>query len=70
MELGWAVYISVDGIPPEWIREFGETRPADDEYNELSSSLNDSLITSHPVLVALSLQACWAPERPPHPHST
>jgi hypothetical protein len=56
LELGWAVYVAEDEVPEEWMRIHGETRPADAEWSEFASK-SSMLVTSHPVLVALSLRA-------------
>lgn len=58
LELGWAVYVAEDEVPEEWMKIHGETRSADAEWNEFASK-TDMLVTSHPVLVALSLRAWW-----------
>ena len=58
LEMGWAVYIAEGELPEAWLREHGETRPAEEGWNELASG-HDMLVTSHPVLVALSLRAWW-----------
>lgn len=59
LEVGWAVYLADDSVPKAWMDRYGETRPADEGgYGELAST-NRDLITSHPVLVALSLRAWW-----------
>jgi hypothetical protein len=60
LELGWAVYYTVEDVelPDDWVANYGEVRPCDREWNEFASD-NESLTTSHPVLVALSLQAWW-----------
>lgn len=58
LELGWAVYLA-EGEPSEaWLREHGETRPRDEDWSELASG-RGIWVTSHPVLVALSLRAWW-----------
>lgn len=56
LELGWAVYVAEDEVPEEWMKIHGEKRPADAEWNEFASKAG-MLVTSHPVLVAMSLQA-------------
>ena len=58
LEQGWAVYLGEDEVPAEWLRNRGETRSASDGWSALKSK-DDTLITSHPVLVALSLRAWW-----------
>lgn len=58
LELGWAVYMAGEELPEGWTEERGETRAADEERNELASS-SSTLITTHPVLVALSLRSWW-----------
>ena len=58
LEMGWAVYIAEGELPRDWMREHGETRPAEAGWNELASG-HGMLVTSHPVLVALSLRAWW-----------
>lgn len=58
LEMGWAVYRAKDDLPHGWLAARGETRPADEDWNELASS-GEGLVTSHPVLVALSLKAWW-----------
>jgi hypothetical protein len=58
LEMGWAVYSAEGELPEAWLREHGETRPAEEGCNELASG-NGTLVTSHPVLVALSLRAWW-----------
>lgn len=66
LETGWAVYIAWDPLPPEWFKEHGEVRPADDCWNELASH-GGMLMTTHPVLVALSLRAWWHRNHRPIP---
>lgn len=58
LELGWAVYITRDDFPHGWIDRNGEVRPADEGWNELASG-SGTLVTSHPILVALSLMGWW-----------
>lgn len=58
LEMGWAVYIAEGELPEGWLREHGETRAAEEDCNELASG-HGMLVTSHPVLVALSLRAWW-----------
>jgi len=58
LELGWAVYLAEEEVSEAWMRQHGETRPAEEGWNELASH-NGMLVTSHPVLVALSLRAWW-----------
>lgn len=58
LEIGWAVYIAENELPEGWLREHGETRPAEEGWNELASG-HGTLVTSHPLLVALSLRAWW-----------
>ena len=58
LDLGWALFLPESHVPKAWIRKNGETRPADDGWSELASDTS-GLITTHPVLVALSLQARW-----------
>jgi len=58
LEMGWAVYCAEGEVPEAWLREHGETRPAEEGWNELGSG-HGMLVTSHPVLVALSLRAWW-----------
>lgn len=58
LEMGWAVYIAEGEVSEAWMRQHGETRPAEEGWNELASR-HGSLVTSHPVLVALSLRAWW-----------
>lgn len=58
LEMGWAVYLAEGEVPESWMRAHGETRPAEDGWNELASG-NGGLVTSHPVLVALGLRAWW-----------
>lgn len=58
LEQGWAVYLAEGHLPEDWLRQYGETSPARDGWNELASKGN-RLITSHPVLVALALRAWW-----------
>jgi len=58
LEMGWAAYVAEEDIPEEWMRQYGETRPAEEGWNELASS-SGTLVTSHPVLVALALRAWW-----------
>lgn len=58
LEFGWAVYLAEKPLPDTWIKTYGETRPAMDGWSEIAT--RDSLLmTSHPVLVALSLCAWW-----------
>ena len=59
LEMGWAVYLASGEIPKAWMDRYGETRPAEEGgYRELASG-EGSLVTSHPILVALSLRAWW-----------
>ncbi|MFM2176367.1 MAG: hypothetical protein RL015_465 [Verrucomicrobiota bacterium] len=58
LEMGWAVYCAEGELPEAWLREHGETRPAEEGWDELASR-HGMLVTSHPVLVALSLRAWW-----------
>lgn len=58
LESGWAVYCTSEDLPEEWLMKYAETRPRDENWNEFEST-KSRLITSHPVLVALALQACW-----------
>jgi hypothetical protein len=66
LEIGWAVYGCQEGLPSGWMEQYGETRPADGERPELRSH-DDCLITSHPVLVALSIRAWWSRNGKTHP---
>lgn len=56
LELGWAVYESAQDLPSDWLLKYGETRPAEEGCNELASD-SRTLVTSHPILVALALRA-------------
>src|SRR4051812_31707202 len=58
LELGWAVYLTENSLPSAWLRQFGEFKPADEEWGELRSG-GGMLVTSHPVLVALALRRWW-----------
>lgn len=60
LELGWALYFTDEEkeLPEDWVANYGEVRPYDGDWNELASD-SQTLITSHPVLVALSLHAWW-----------
>jgi len=58
LEQGWAVYLGEEEVPAEWLRNRGETRSASEGWNALESKDN-TLVISHPVLVALSLRAWW-----------
>lgn len=58
LEHGWAVYLVEAELPEGWLRRHGETRPAQDGWNELPSH-GGMLVTSHPVLVALALRVWW-----------
>jgi hypothetical protein len=58
LEMGWAVYLAEDDVPEEWLRQHGETRAAEDGWNEIASG-HGGLVTTHPVLVALSLRSWW-----------
>jgi hypothetical protein len=58
LEMGWAVYLADGEVSETWLRQHGETRVAEEGWNELASR-HGSLVTSHPVLVALSLRAWW-----------
>ena len=57
VERGWAVYLAEEAVPDGWMRRHGETMPETEGWNSMSSSPT-CLVTSHPVLVALSLYAC------------
>jgi hypothetical protein len=57
-EMGWAVYRAEGEVPASWLRALAETLPAENGWNELASC-KGMLVTSHPVLVALSLRAWW-----------
>lgn len=58
LETGWAVYVTADILPRQWLARWGETRQKDGDFNELASDEN-TLVTSHPVLVALALRGWW-----------
>ncbi|MEX0744878.1 MAG: hypothetical protein WD118_04685 [Phycisphaeraceae bacterium] len=58
LEMGWAVYLPIDELPEAWLRLHGETRPAGDGWNELASG-DGTLVTTHPILVALALRGWW-----------
>lgn len=58
LEMGWAIYLADGELPAEWLERYGETRPAEEGCNEMASH-QCRLVTSHPVLVALSLGAWW-----------
>ena len=52
IEQGWAFYGAENSVSDEFLRTWGETKPADDDWSELTST-NSGIVTSHPVLVAL-----------------
>jgi hypothetical protein len=58
LELEWVVCLAHDSLPPALLDRFGETRPRDEEWNELRSN-DGMLVSSHPVLVALGLRSWW-----------
>jgi hypothetical protein len=58
LEMGWAVYLAEDKVPDDWMRARGETRPSEEGWNDLASK-GSTLITSHPILVALAIRAWW-----------
>lgn len=58
LETGWAVYFTADALPRQWLARWGETRQKDGDCNEIASA-ESTLVTSHPVLVALALRCWW-----------
>ena len=68
LEMGWAAYVAQDEVPDDWLGLHGETRPAEEGCNELASG-SGCLVTSHPVLVALSIRAWWHMNSRPIPTS-
>lgn len=58
-EMGWAFLIAESGVPWEWMEHWGETRAAQDGWNEFGTN-RDGLYTTHPVLVALNIRSCEA----------
>jgi hypothetical protein len=58
LEMGWAVYLAEEEVSEKWLRDHGDVRPAEKGWNELASK-HGTLISSHPVLVALALRAWW-----------
>lgn len=59
LELGWVVYLAAKEIPARWMLQHGETRPAEEGGTCELASHERTLVTTHPVLVALSLRAWW-----------
>lgn len=66
LELGWAIYLAHEDVPEVWLKQRGEVCPAADGRSELASG-NGTLLTSHPILVALSLMGWWHLEGKPIP---